>query len=319
MAQAATRQRSAVRKRHAAHPTTPKPAGKPGTPSSANVGAAPRARRSDEQRSGGDEQRSGAGERRPGGDARSGGEERSGEGESRLAAFVRDRKPQLPGVGDISLPKPQLPKPHMSIWARLVVKVVKKIAKHELRRLTKGTNWDLESVAGEELAEVKDRLGAAMPGIGMIKPRLPIQEAVDVAVPLEFAWSQWMELQFLPEGVDRVVEIERKGRGLSGQVEGGMDAGWSAEVLDERDDESFAWKSTEGSDCAGLLTFHSLSERLTRLELTLDIVPQDAAQSLLLLSHVAHRRARNELRRFKADLEFVSPDVYADDEHSSSQ
>jgi uncharacterized membrane protein len=309
MAQAATRQRSAVRKRHAAHPNMPNAAAKPGTPSSASGGEHSTRREPSTRRR----------ERRSGDGAVSGSEERSGEGESKLAAFVRDRKPELPGLGEISLPKPRLPKPHLSIWTRLVGKILKKVAKHELRRLTNGANWSLESVAGEELAEVKDKLGAVAPGIGMVKPQLPIQEAVDVAVPLEFAWSQWMELQFLPEGVDRVVEIERRDGVLTGQIEGGGDVGWSAEVLDERDGESFAWKSTEGSDCAGLLTFHSLSERLTRLELTLDVVPQDAAQSLLLLSHVAHRRARNELRRFKADLEVVSPDVYTGDEHSSSR
>lgn len=228
---------------------------------------------------------------------------------------MEDHKPRLPGGGELALPKPHLPephlpKPHLSIWTRLVAKILKKIAKHELRRLTKGTNWSLESVTGDEVAELKGKLGDVLTDMGVAKPQLPIQESVDVAVPLGFAWSQWMELQFLPEGVDRVVDIERQDSSLSGQLEGSGDAAWSADILDERERESFAWKSSEGSDCAGLVTFHPLGERLTRLELTLDVLPHDPLQVGLLLTHIAHRRARRDLRRFKADLEVVSPDVY---------
>jgi hypothetical protein len=66
----------------------------------------------------------------------------------------------------------------------------------------------------------------------------------------------------------------------------------------------------QGSDCAGLLTFHRLSDRLTRLELDLDVLPTNPAEALTLASHLAHRRAETDLRRFKAHVEFISPDVY---------
>jgi uncharacterized membrane protein len=293
MAQAATRQRSAVREEHAAHPTHPEPASKPGKSASVKPG---RRRRS------GHESGARGAERGTGGKA---------------------GRPELGELPKPHLPELNLPKPHLSIWARMAAKILgkilKRVAKHELHRLTQGTNWSLESVGIDEVGELKDKLGGMTPDTSVLKPELPIQESVDVAVPVSFAWSEWMELRSLPEGVDRVVEIERDGGGLTGQLEGESNGRWSAEVLDEREGESFAWKSTEGSDCAGLVTFHALSERLTRLELTLDVLPRDPLQSAQLLTHVAHRHARKELRRFKADLEVVSPDVYADDEHSSSQ
>ena len=273
MSQSATRQSSAVRKRHAAHPSTPKQASKPGTPSSAHNG-------------------------------------------SPASANDESHGNRRAGVEDLSLPKPHLPKPHFSIWTRLVGKILKRIAKHELHRLAKAANWSLESAGGEA---VEGKLSGLAPGIGMLKPGLPIQESVDIAVPLDFAWREWMELRFLPEGVVRIVDIKRNGSELSGHLAGDAGEDWSAEVLDDRERESFAWKSSEGSDCAGLVTFHSLSERLTRVELTLDVLPQDASQSALLLTHLANWRARKQLRKFKADLEVVSPDVYAGDEDSSSR
>ncbi len=139
--------------------------------------------------------------------------------------------------------------------------------------------------------------------------RLPIQQSIDVAAPPEIAWQQWMELRHLPEGAHRLTDVERDGDELHGVIaRRGTD--WSAEIIDEREQESFAWQSTEGSDSAGLVTFHPLGERLTRVELTLDVQPEDLGEAALLLLHIADRRVREELRRFKADTELLNPDIY---------
>lgn len=142
--------------------------------------------------------------------------------------------------------------------------------------------------------------------------RLPIQVSIDVAVPVAVAWDEWMRLQSITEGVDRIEQVERDGDLLFGRVAGARGRDWEAEVLDERERQSFAWRSVQGSDCAGLVTFHELSERLTRVELDLDVLPTGPVQALAFASHLAHRRAEAELRRFKAQLEFINPDEYAE-------
>ena len=145
-------------------------------------------------------------------------------------------------------------------------------------------------------------------------PRVPVQCSLDVAVPVGVAWREWMRLQTLPEGAHRVHRIERDGDELLGAVDGPGQPRWRAEILDERDEDSFAWRSVEGSDCAGLITFHRLSDKLTRLELDLDVLPTSAAEALALNTPLAHRRAEIELRRFKAHLEFINPDAYAEED-----
>ncbi|HEX5225939.1 MAG TPA: SRPBCC family protein [Solirubrobacteraceae bacterium] len=140
--------------------------------------------------------------------------------------------------------------------------------------------------------------------------KLPIQRSVDVAVPVEVAWDQWLEFEHLPEGANRVSDVERDGDTLFGRLEGVARSDWEAEVLDEREHESFAWRSTEGSDSAGLVTFHPLGERLTRIELELDIKPVHLLEAATLATHIADRRVESELRSFKADVELISPDVY---------
>jgi len=143
-----------------------------------------------------------------------------------------------------------------------------------------------------------------------ISRRVPIQCSVDVAVPLRVAWEEWMAFSSLPEGVHRIEEIERDSEGLAGRIAGPRSSDWAAEVLDEREEQSFAWHSVHGSDVAGLVTFHELSERLTRIELNLDVLPSNAAEALMLSTHLADRRADADLRRFKARLELINPDLY---------
>jgi len=142
--------------------------------------------------------------------------------------------------------------------------------------------------------------------------RLPIQLSIDIAVPVEVAWDEWMTLDSLPEGMHRVEEIERDGDDiLVGRLSGvKVDDYWEAEILDERQDESFAWRSSDGSDCAGLITFHALAERLTRVELELDVVPSRIGEAAGLALHLADRRAEHDLRAFKARVEKMSPDDY---------
>jgi uncharacterized membrane protein len=129
-------------------------------------------------------------------------------------------------------------------------------------------------------------------------------------VPVRVAWDHWSALEWLPEGPHTVSDIERDGVNLTGVIDGPRNQDWAGEILDERPEQSFAWQSHQGSDCAGLITFHRLSERLTRVELNLDVIPSTPAQAIGLATRLADRRAQTELRQWKARLELINPDLY---------
>jgi uncharacterized membrane protein len=174
----------------------------------------------------------------------------------------------------------------------------------------------VKNVGGRAVDAVRDAAGslrerAAAPVASRVR-RIPIQLSIDVAVPVRVAWEEWMTLESLPEGMHRVEDIERDGDDmLVGRLSGAkLDDYWEAEILDEREDESFAWRSSDGSDCAGLITFHTLAERLTRIELELDVVPSRLGEAAGLALRMADRRAERELRAFKARVEKISPDDY---------
>jgi hypothetical protein len=56
-----------------------------------------------------------------------------------------------------------------------------------------------------------------------------------------------------------------------------------------------------------------MSDRLTRIELDLDVLPTRPGEAVSLALHLADRRAETVLRRFKAEVEFINPDVYEDE------
>lgn len=192
---------------------------------------------------------------------------------------------------------------------------VRSVARAAVLRALKAIGHKATEMAGDGIRSAAERAAdvskeAVENGLGT---RLPIQVSVDVAVPLLVAWEEWMTFESFTEGVHRIEDIEREGDELFGKIAGPRHDDWRAEITDEREEEAFAWRSVEGSDCAGLATFHSLSERLTRIELDLDVVPTNPAEAVTLSLHLAHHRAQTELRRFKARVEFINPDVYEAD------
>jgi uncharacterized membrane protein len=233
------------------------------------------------------------------------------------------------GSADSSLPTPAetLVKATAPGGSSLARKAAWKAAKLAAGRMLSSGASSLSGISGDGVGSVAQTIGAvrqmALSVAGTTvevdgSGRPPIQSAIDAAVPCRVAWREWIRLEWLPEGVDAVLGIERDGDELTGHLRGEGDATWSARVLDEREQESFAWESSEGSDCAGLITFHELGERLTRIELSLDVRPVGLGQAAALSIRRADRRAGAELRRFKARLELISPDLYADSDGTAS-
>ena len=189
--------------------------------------------------------------------------------------------------------------------------VAKSVAKPAIRALLRKVS-QLGATALEHGADRAAELGrgAARSALAAGAGPRPVQASVDVAVPLTVAWDEWMTFESFIEGARRIEDVTRDGDALTGRTRGPVGQEWRAEIVDERPHEAFAWRSSAATDCAGLITFHRLSERLTRIELDLDVVATGPLQAAELTFGVARRRAESELRRFKARVEFINPDVY---------
>jgi hypothetical protein len=83
----------------------------------------------------------------------------------------------------------------------------------------------------------------------------------------------------------------------------GVRRSWVAEILDQRPLERIAWRSTSGPQNAGVVTFHKLSDRLTRVQVSLDHQPKGLFERTASGMRYTRRALESDLKRFKALVE----------------
>jgi uncharacterized membrane protein len=135
--------------------------------------------------------------------------------------------------------------------------------------------------------------------------RMPIQQAVDVAVPVETAWKLWNKYEDYPKFMHRVESAEKldpKHVHFTGKI-WGIRREWEAEITEKRTHETIAWVSEDGLENAGVVSFHKLGPRLTHIELNLDIAPHGPIEKIGRGMRFTKRAVRADLHRFKAYAE----------------
>src|SRR4051812_18513491 len=185
---------------------------------------------------------------------------------------------------------------------------------------------------GEKLGGGKDEKGGAGDGTGKGR-RMPVQQSVDVAAPLDVVYDQFTQFEDFPKFMHRVERAEQRDdeHVVFTEKMWGIRRQWEAEIVEQRPDERIVWKTTSGMNHVGVVTFHELAERLTRVELNLDLDPDGPIEKIARGARFVKRAARADLKRFKAfvemrdeetgawrgaiqDGEVVDEDEYYDDE-----
>jgi uncharacterized membrane protein len=149
-----------------------------------------------------------------------------------------------------------------------------------------------------------DSEGRAAPGHGSGR-RMPIQQAVDVALPISVVYDIWTQFEDWPEFMHRVESVEQVDDAtVSFQTKiWGITKRFEADILEQRPDERIEWNVTEGYAHTGLVTFHELAENLTRVEVTLDVQPSNLIDKASRGMRFVKRAVRGDLHRFKAYAE----------------
>jgi uncharacterized membrane protein len=135
--------------------------------------------------------------------------------------------------------------------------------------------------------------------------RMPIQQSVDVAVPIEEAYDQWTRFEDWPKFMHRVDSVKQNDDStvhISTKV-WGVTKEFEAEIVEQRPDERIEWHAEDGLMNSGVVTFHKLAPRLTRIELTMDVKPDSLLEKAGRGMRFAKRAARGDLHRFKAFVE----------------
>jgi uncharacterized membrane protein len=149
-----------------------------------------------------------------------------------------------------------------------------------------------------------DSQSDGMPGVGKGR-RMPVQQAVDVAVPLEVAYNQWTQYEDWPQFMHRVTRVtqdEETEVSFATKI-WGKTKEFKAEIVTQRPDDRVKWRVTEGITHTGVVSFHELAPRLTRIEIDLDVDPGSLIEKAARGMRHIKRAVRADLHRFKSYIE----------------
>jgi len=151
--------------------------------------------------------------------------------------------------------------------------------------------------------------GHAAPGHGSGR-RMPIQQSVDVAVPVKTAYNHWTEFEDWPEFMHRIESAEQVDDGtVSFQAKiWGINKRFEADIVEQHPDERIEWNVTEGYAHTGVVTFHPLAKNLTRIDVSLDVEPSNIIDKASRGMRFVKRAVRGDLHRFKAYVELDKED-----------
>ncbi len=132
-----------------------------------------------------------------------------------------------------------------------------------------------------------------------------IIESIEVDVPVRVAYDQWTQFEEFPrfmEAVEKVEQLDDTTLQWTAEIAGVRKA-WKARITEQTPDQRIAWTSIEGATNAGVVTFHRLDDRKTRVTLQLDVEPEGPVESVGDALGFVQRQAKGDLERFKEAIE----------------
>jgi uncharacterized membrane protein len=132
-----------------------------------------------------------------------------------------------------------------------------------------------------------------------------VQKSVEVSVPVREAYNQWTQFEEFPkfmEGVEEIRQLDDKRLFWKTNI-AGVKREFEAEVTEQHPDHRIAWRSTGGTENAGVVTFHRLDDTHTRVTVQLDAEPEGAVEKVGDALGLLKRRVKGDLGRFKELIE----------------
>jgi len=132
-----------------------------------------------------------------------------------------------------------------------------------------------------------------------------IEESIEVDVPVRTAYNQWTQFEEFPqfmEGVESVTQISDTRLHWVTKI-AGVTREFDADITEQEPDQRIAWRSTDGPNQAGVVTFHRLGEGRTKVMLQLEVDPEGIAETVGDKLGTIKRQAEGDMARFKEFME----------------
>jgi uncharacterized membrane protein len=132
-----------------------------------------------------------------------------------------------------------------------------------------------------------------------------IEESIQVSVPVRTAYDQWTQFEEFPrfmEGVEEIRQLDDINLHWKAEI-AGRTKEWDAEITEQTPDQRVAWRATDGTANAGVVTFHKLDDGETQVMVQMDYETDGALEAAGDALGLAKRRVRGDLERFKELIE----------------
>ncbi|MGY4971014.1 SRPBCC family protein [Streptomyces nigrescens] len=150
--------------------------------------------------------------------------------------------------------------------------------------------------------KVKGLFGKGRKGGGGKSKSVTIVEDIDVGVPVREAYDQWTQFQEFSTFAKGVVSVDKADDTTSNwKVKVAKSTrSWRANVTEQVPDERITW-TTEGAKgtVKGVVTFHRLTDNLTRVLLVLEYFPKGLFEKTGNIWRAQGRRARLDLKLYR--------------------
>lgn len=131
------------------------------------------------------------------------------------------------------------------------------------------------------------------------------EQHIEVDVPVRVAYNQWTNFEEFPNFMGGVKSVQKKG---SDTVHFTVEVGpktvdYDAKIVDQIPDERVSWKSIDGKENIGVVTFNSLGANKTRVGLRMQYEVDGLDEQIGDMLGFVSRRAKGDLDNFKEYVE----------------
>jgi uncharacterized membrane protein len=132
-----------------------------------------------------------------------------------------------------------------------------------------------------------------------------IDKTIEVNVPVHTAYNQWTQFESFPsfmEGVEQVRQLTDTRTHWKTNI-AGVEREFDAEITRQEPDECVAWRSLDGPDQAGTVTFQPIGADKTLVNVSMDFRPEGVVEKAGDATKLVERRVAGDLERFKEFIE----------------
>jgi uncharacterized membrane protein len=159
---------------------------------------------------------------------------------------------------------------------------------------------------GDSVKSVGEKAGGGQKqkgteGVGKGR-RMPVQQDIDIGVPVKTVYKHWTQFEEWPSFMHRLENVSQEDKkNLSFKTKiWGFSREFKAEIVEQQPEESIKWEVNEGVQHTGIVTFHEIGPRLTRIEVNIDVQPGSLLEKAARGMRHVKRAVRADLARFKA-------------------